>query len=41
MMRMFELCSLEWYVLLFIVFIFSILLVMFEDEDDELECENW
>ena len=31
---MFEICSLEWYILLFTVFIFSLLLVQFSDEKD-------
>jgi len=31
---MFEIGSLEWYILLFIVFVFSVLLVAFEDKGD-------
>jgi hypothetical protein len=31
---MFEICSLEWYILLFIVFMFSMLAVAMSDEKD-------
>ena len=31
---MFELCSLEWYILLFIVFAFALILVATSDEKD-------